>query len=168
MSYKIANIKISIKTKGLCLNNVLNKALENKLYCVNYKNYIVLKNTFTYIIFKYNKNKINHINITKLKSKIDVLAAIKLIKKLLNIKIHFFSIDNIIATGFIGDKLNLQFIIEKKYFEVMKYNNETFPGLFIKFEIGTIILFSTGKFVCVGVKSEKNLKCLIQKIHVLI
>ncbi len=47
----------------------------------------------------------------------------------------------------------------------ISYNNEVFPGLFIKVKqenkkIGTIIIFHSGKVVFVGIKSIKKLKCL--------
>jgi TATA-box binding protein (TBP) (component of TFIID and TFIIIB) len=48
----------------------------------------------------------------------------------------------------------------------MKYNNEKFPGLFVKFKEGTAILFHSGKVVLVGCKNEENLKCLTTNIYV--
>ena len=49
-------------------------------------------------------------------------------------------------------------------FENIKYNNEKFPGVFLKFKIGTVILFHSGKLVIVGCKNIENIECLISKI----
>ncbi len=58
--------------------------------------------------------------------------------------------------------LNLSDISKTCNFKNLKYNNEKFPGLFVKFETGTVILFHSGKLVIVGCKTEKD---IYQKSH---
>lgn len=164
MDYKIANVKVSIKTKQLSLDIVLKICHEKELYCNNYKNFLVVKNVYTYIIFKKNKNDENHINITKIPTLDLVSDAIALIQQLTNCFVISKSIDNIIASTCVKKLLDLKEV--SKLFSNVKYNNEKFPGLFIKFKIGTAIIFHSGKIVIVGAKTEENIKCLIQKIFV--
>ena len=73
-------------------------------------------------------------------------------------------VDNIIATLNIQKPIDLVSVCEKKLFESIKYNNEKFPGLFVKFKEGTAILFHSGKIVLVGCKTKKDLKCLTLNI----
>jgi TATA-box binding protein (TBP) (component of TFIID and TFIIIB) len=165
MSYKIANVKVSVKTLSLSLDIVYQCASLKGLTCKNYTNFLVIKKKFTYIIFKTNKNNENHINITKIPNVSFVQEAIDLIKNLTNCFITSTHIDNIIATTNSNRELNLEQIVKEKKFDQIKYNNEKFPGLFVKFVIGTAILFHSGKIVIVGCKSEESIKCLIKKIY---
>ena len=162
MDYKIANVKVSIKTSPIVLDNVVEKCQQNGLYCKNYKNFLVIKNEYTYIMFKKNQQNENHINITKIPTLDLVGVAISRIKDLTNCVVTSQTIDNIIASTSIKKRLNLQSVA--KLFPSVKYNNEKFPGLFIKSQLGTAILFHSGKIVIVGSKKEKHIKCLIQSI----
>jgi len=162
MEYKIANVKVSIKTSPLSLDIVLLKCQEKNLYCKNYKNFLVVKSLFTFIIFKKNKNNENHINITKIPNLDLVSNALSTIKELTNCEVISHTIDNIIASTSSEKPLNLQHI--SSVFPCVKYNNEKFPGLFVKFKLGTAILFHSGKIVLVGVKKEEDIQCLIQSI----
>ena len=67
-----------------------------------------------------------------------------------------FKVDNIIATDDFHQHLNLKEIAQRKIFEKVKYNSEQFPGLFIKFNTGTVILFHSGKIVIVGCKTQQE------------
>ncbi len=162
MDYKIANVKVSIKTSALVLDNVIIKCTENNLYCKNYNNFLVVKDLYTYIIFKRNSNNENHINITKIPNLDSVSNSIQRIQDLTNCLVLSQTIDNIIASTACKKQLNLQLI--STLFSNVKYNNEKFPGLFIKFKTGTVILFHSGKIVIVGSKNEQDIKCLIQNI----
>ena len=162
MDYKIANVKVSIKTTPLFLDNVVLKCLEENLYCKNYNNFLVVKKIYTFIIFKTNKNSENHINITKIASLDLVVDAIATITYLTKCEVLSQTIDNIIASTSFKRQIDLQSISNR--FPSVKYNNEKFPGLFIKYKIGTAILFHSGKIVIVGAKKEKDIECLIQNI----
>jgi len=40
----------------------------------------------------------------------------------------------------------------------VKYNNQKFPGLFIKYKKGTALVFFSGKVVIVGCKNQTEIK----------
>ena len=162
MCINITNVKVSIKTSPILLNNVLKLEVPLK----NYKNFIVLKDKYTYSIFKTNANSENHINITKIPNLNKIQDSIDNLKRFLDFSVKNLKVDNIIATLKLGKSIDLVSVCEKKLFKSMKYNNEKFPGLFVKFEQGTAILFHSGKIVLVGCKSEVDLKCLTQNIYV--
>lgn len=169
LDYKIANVKVSLKTDKVFLDNVCEIAKEKKLYCKKYKNFIVLKSNYTYIIFKSKEQQSeSHINITKIPNTKSVRKAIDVITSLILCTIISYKVDNIIATTNLNRQINLASIVNNKKFNNLKYNNEKFPGLFIKFSIGTVIIFHSGKIVIVGCKTKKSVKCLIRKICVLI
>ena len=169
IEYSVANVKVSLKTSKIFLDNVCEIAKEKKLYCKNYKNFIVIKSTFTYIIFKSkDEQSESHVNITKIPNTNNILEAILTIQSLIPCTIISYKIDNIIATTSLKKKINLETISKSGKFKNLKYNNEKFPGLFIRFSLGTVIIFHSGKIVIVGCKSEDSIKCLIQKISALI
>lgn len=162
--YRIANVKVSIKTSPLFLDTVYKNLFSQSIVCKQYNNFLVVKSKFTYIIFKTNKNRENHINITKIPSIKNIFEAVELIKVLTDCQVTSQTIDNIIATTNHKSKISLKEVIEKKIFSAVKYNNEKFPGLFLKFEEGTAILFHSGKIVLVGCKTVKNIECLLTYI----
>src|SRR3990172_9341823 len=65
-------------------------------------------------------------------------------------------IQNIVASGTIGFDLNLNTLAMK--LDNTEYEPEQFPGLVYKLEEekATFLLFSNGKVVCTGTKSEKE------------
>jgi transcription initiation factor TFIID TATA-box-binding protein len=65
-------------------------------------------------------------------------------------------IQNIVASGSIGMKLNLNVLAMK--LENTEYEPEQFPGLVYKLmeAKATFLLFSNGKVVCTGTKSEQE------------
>lgn len=67
-------------------------------------------------------------------------------------------VQNMVASGDVGGKLNLNEIIMK--FENTEYDPEQFPGLVYKLPNShiTFLLFGTGKIVITGAKSEKEIK----------
>lgn len=94
----------------------------------------------------------------------------KIIKSLekINIKIKEFpkvSIQNIVASGSVGMDLNLNILAMK--LDNTEYEPEQFPGLVYKLpnHRATFLLFSNGKIVCTGTKSEKE---LLEVVDVLI
>jgi len=102
----------------------------------------------------------------------DVLESIKKIIKSLekiNIKIKGFpevKIQNIVASGSVGMDLNLNVLALK--LENTEYEPEQFPGLVYKLpeHHATFLLFSNGKVVCTGTKSEEQVnKALDQLIE---
>ncbi|MCX8147014.1 MAG: TATA-box-binding protein [Candidatus Woesearchaeota archaeon] len=93
----------------------------------------------------------------------------KIIKSLekINIKIKIkpeVKIQNIVASGNIGMDLNLNVLAMK--LENTEYEPEQFPGLVYKLpeEKATFLLFSNGKIVCTGTKSEEEVHEALDKL----
>ncbi|RLE38651.1 TATA-box-binding protein [Candidatus Woesearchaeota archaeon] len=99
----------------------------------------------------------------------------KIIKSLekIGIKITIkpkITIQNIVAAGMIGMDLNLNVLAMK--LKNTEYEPEQFPGLVYKLNIAgkkenykaTFLLFSNGKIVCTGTKSEEQVKEAVDKL----
>lgn len=162
--FNIRNIKASVKIKEISLSQIVDSLKLNDIKFSQFSNFISFQHEFTFIIFKPGSNHLNHINITKIFSLNSVPQAIQHIKKIFKRKIKNVKIDNIIATVDLHKQISLRDICIKNIFEAIKYNNETFPGLFVKFSEGTAIIFHTGKVVVVGCKTIDSVKCITQKI----
>ncbi len=85
----------------------------------------------------------------------------KIIKSLEKIGIHIkikpvINIQNIVASGAVGMDLNLNSLAMK--LDNIEYEPEQFPGLVYKLDAAkaTFLLFSNGKVVCTGTKSEEE------------
>ena len=95
----------------------------------------------------------------------------KIIKSLekINIKIKIkpeIKIQNIVASGSVGMDLNLNVLAMK--LENTEYEPEQFPGLVYKLAEAraTFLLFSNGKIVCTGTKSEKEVHTALDMLIV--
>jgi len=97
----------------------------------------------------------------------------KIIKSLekINIKIKIkpeIKIQNIVASGSVGMDLNLNELATK--LQNVEYEPEQFPGLVYKLQASktnpqaTFLLFSNGKIVCTGTKSEKEVHLALDKL----
>jgi transcription initiation factor TFIID TATA-box-binding protein len=93
----------------------------------------------------------------------------KIIKALekINIKIKItpvINIQNIVASGTVGMDLNLNVLAMK--LENTEYEPEQFPGLVYKLPAAkaTFLLFSNGKVVCTGTKSEEEVHAALDKL----
>ena len=93
----------------------------------------------------------------------------KIIKSLekINVKIKDFpevKIQNIVAAGSVGMDLNLNVLAMK--LENTEYEPEQFPGLVYKLpeQKATFLLFSNGKVVCTGTKSEEEVNKALDKL----
>ena len=95
----------------------------------------------------------------------------KIIKSLKKININItikpeITIQNIVASGSIGMDLNLNSLTMK--LKNTEYEPEQFPGLVYKLsdkEVkSTFLLFSNGKIVCTGTKSQKEMQLAIEKL----
>ena len=93
----------------------------------------------------------------------------KIIKSLekINVKIKGepqVNIQNIVAAGSVGMDLNLNVLAMK--LENTEYEPEQFPGLVYKLpeQKATFLLFSNGKVVCTGTKSEEEVNKALDKL----
>lgn len=96
-------------------------------------------------------------------------SIVKIIKALekINIKIKItpkITIQNMVASGSIGMELNLNTLAMK--LDNTEYEPEQFPGLVYKLKGGkaTFLLFSNGKIVCTGTKSEDEVHESVKKL----
>lgn len=87
----------------------------------------------------------------------------KIMKSLekINIKIKEepdFTVQNIVASGSVGFALNLNYLAMQ--LDNTEYEPEQFPGLVYKLpdKRATFLLFSNGKIVCTGTKSEQEVE----------
>ena len=95
----------------------------------------------------------------------------KIIKSLEKISIKIkvkpeIKIQNIVASGSVGMDLNLNKLAMD--LDHTEYEPEQFPGLVYKLPDTrtTFLLFSNGKIVCTGTKSEKKLNEAVDKLIV--
>lgn len=93
----------------------------------------------------------------------------KIIKSLekINVKIKAYPevhIQNIVAAGSVGMDLNLNVLAMK--LDNTEYEPEQFPGLVYKLpdQKATFLLFSNGKVVCTGTKSEEEVNKALDKL----
>jgi transcription initiation factor TFIID TATA-box-binding protein len=91
---------------------------------------------------------------------------IKSLEKI-NVKVKItpvITIQNIVASGEIGIMLNLNELAMK--LENTEYEPEQFPGLVYKLRDcqATFLLFSNGKIVCTGTKSQKAIEVAVEKL----
>ncbi len=93
----------------------------------------------------------------------------KIIKSLKKIGIEIkikpeINVQNIVASGNIGMDLNLNVLAMK--LENTEYEPEQFPGLVYKLDEAkaTFLLFSNGKIVCTGTKSEDEVELAVERL----
>jgi|GWRWMinimDraft_12_1066020.scaffolds.fasta_scaffold09456_2 TATA-box binding protein (TBP) (component of TFIID and TFIIIB) len=166
--FQITNIKLSLKLQSVSLDSVENFCEKKKIYFKTYPNFIVIKTKYSYILFKENNQNINHLNITKIPSFLDIEDSIELFAKIINSKRHLFTqktIDNITANFSLNKTINLSYFAARyknDYF--IQYKNETFSGLCIRFLSGTALLFHTGNVVVIGCNNTRDIKWIMKKI----
>jgi transcription initiation factor TFIID TATA-box-binding protein len=74
------------------------------------------------------------------------------------------SIQNIVASVSLNQRIDLQKIVEK--FPHTEYNPTVFPGLVFRLKKPktATLIFGTGKMVCTGAKSEKESRRAVEKV----
>ena len=74
------------------------------------------------------------------------------------------TIQNVVASASLDQKFNLLDIV--KTFSNVEYNPKRFPGLVFRLKRPktATLIFSTGKMVCTGAKSEKLAKSAVNKV----
>ena len=74
------------------------------------------------------------------------------------------NVENVVATATLGQKIDLLAIMEA--FRDVEYRPKKFPGLVFRLKKPktTTLIFSTGKMVCTGAKSEKMARSAVEKV----
>lgn len=175
MDYKITNIKLSIKSSNYCLDTVQKKCKALNIDFKLFNNFIVIKNCFTYIIFKKSfkkQNRDNHINITKIDSFEKIPCTVKFLKNLQpDIILHLIKIDNITVSYNFKQFINIPILSKLALTNFyVTFNKETFPGLFLKSKknYGTAIVFYTGKCVLLGSKNLNDVDNILLSLKNLV
>lgn len=77
---------------------------------------------------------------------------------------HDVVIQNVVAVASLGQKMDLMAIM--KTFRNVKYRPKSFPGLAFKLKKPktTTLIFSTGKMVCTGAKSERMAMSAVRRV----
>lgn len=165
--FHVRNIKVSVKVKALILNNALNKLHQKFIPTRHFGNFISFKhNGYTFVLFKKGKRRDSHVNVTQIPNFACIHRAIASLIKLIECEVLHYTVDNIIATSDLNRTLSLKEVVKQIKFKKIKYNSEIFPGVFIRFKRGTVILFHSGKLVIVGCRSIDNLRWIVNLIHV--
>lgn len=163
---EVRNIKISVTTGPISLNNVIKCLDQCNISYKGFANFVSFNYQFSFVVFKTSSNNLNHINVSRVKSKKEIKVVENILLSVFLVPIHSIKVDNIVSTSNIGRELNLFEIVRKQIFPNLKYNPEQFPGLFVKFNKGTTILFHSGKIVIVGCKSYDDLKWVVTETSV--
>jgi transcription initiation factor TFIID TATA-box-binding protein len=76
----------------------------------------------------------------------------------------YINIENVVATGALRQNIDLNSIV--RVFPGVEYRPEQFPGLVyrLKKPKSTTLIFSSGKMVCTGTKSERQARKAVMKV----
>ena len=127
--YRISNIKVSLKIDYISLDNVIQICCDQDIIHKIYNNFIVLKATYTYVIFKSKNIKNNHINVTQIKSFSDINKAVSEIYSFLQKPIQSEHVDNIIASVKFSNWCDLDTISTLYDTYNIKYNKEEYSTI---------------------------------------
>jgi transcription initiation factor TFIID TATA-box-binding protein len=169
LDYKINNVVATVKlnlNKKLNLTKIARKLCNAEYYPERFPGVIHRQENprATFLIFSTGKMVVTRIEIVE-----DVEKVVrKLMKKIKKIGIKpsnlIIVIENIVANGDLHTLINLNKAV--LLMDFVMYEPEVFPGLIynMKNPRAVFLLFSTGKFVCTGIKEKKNLKKAILKL----
>lgn len=165
--FSISNLKISLKISDICLKSLLSHFECLKIPFNIKSNYIIVRYDFVYIFYKSKDCKVRFINVTKIKCETYLDQVVKkLCDEILagfELEILSKNTDNITAGIKLDKKIDLNKIClssENPHVINVKYNKEKFPGVFLKFREGTLIIFYSGNVNVVGCKSVDHLETL--------
>lgn len=160
---EVNNIKASCKVKNSDVGAKLKEfSINSSLVTLKKSNFFVLRDKFVYIIFY-----TGHINITGIKAFHEINQSKGEIKAHLNLDIGEPRIDNITLSGSVKGKVNLfsfSSILQQNRLD-FGFNPHKFPGLNFRPTScpGTVVLFSSGKFILVGIKCQANITRVIDE-----
>ena len=150
-SIVIHNVKISIKLK---------QGRFNFLNSYKQRNFVVIRDTYTYVIFKPNKEGVHHINITKVPSLEQVDSSVRQLKSMIiEGELGQPCVDNLTATLNLQQTLKLSHLYTsmRRDFNLW-FNAFVFPALFWRQACGTLYIFASGKVNLVGFKTPDQLE----------
>jgi TATA-box binding protein (TBP) (component of TFIID and TFIIIB) len=173
----VKNVKIHFKVADISRLNtgiadLLTLKLENTFpisdTLTRKHNFCVFKRRFVYIIF-YNTG---FVNCTKIRNYSEISAALEEFSQVFKLDLEYFStpiIDNTTSSGSFDKVIYLNKLKEKiqaqNVFQKVNFNPEHFPGLFIKTNNGTIIVFHSGKYTIIGAKCQQQADTVFSQVH---
>ena len=156
----VSNIKFSctiILTDEAPLS--LNKDVERKVF----SNFTVVRKKYVYTIFKTrNNDKTYHVNITKVPSREDIEISLSKLTDIISNRFYVktWKINNLTCSFRADFEIPLLDVFEKlqkkSFVKKMRFNPERFPGMFVSLEANTILIFSTGRMIIIGAKTEDS------------
>ncbi|MFX0021566.1 MAG: TATA-box-binding protein [Candidatus Hermodarchaeota archaeon] len=170
LEYQINNIVATAKmeiTEKIDLVKIAKKMIDCEYHPERFPGVIYRADNprATFLIFSSGKMVITGLEFVENAEK----AVSKVIKKLKKIGIKLInpviSIQNIVSSGDLHTNINLNKAVLQM--EFIMYEPEVFPGLIYNMRDprAVFLLFSTGKFVCTGVKKENTLEKAIKKLN---
>ena len=110
--------------------------------------------------FFFRRDSKQHLNVTKIKTIESCHEALNEISKLLKQSIdkYVWKIDNLTAITNLNQKIDLHNLLLKNKDCNIHFNNLQFPGLFIRKDTLTAIVFQTGKIVIIGGTTEEQIQ----------
>jgi len=160
MQFTIHNMVITVKFSDRINLSLLLKKLEGGEYVPDQFPGLVyrMKNPrVSFLIFS--TGIMNCTGTTSLNEAKNAIEKMLELFKQIGVKVYKpkMEIQNIVASAKLGARLNLDTIAFE--LENSEYEPETFPGLVYKMKGSvTFLIFGTGKIVCVGAKSAKDVK----------
>lgn len=167
----LKNIKISVKLLNFDYVNRIQflKHRYSKAKFTVHDNFMVLKEIFTYILFKPKNNEaVCHLNITKIPSFDSIQKSIHFATRLFHCTYnpHSIRIDNMTYLHYLNNNVNLPLLYDTFHSNFrLKYNNSVFPGLNFKNDIGSAIIFHTGIVIIVGCKTINQVYNIISIVE---
>jgi transcription initiation factor TFIID TATA-box-binding protein len=170
LDYKINNIVATTKidvTEKFDLVEMARKLYDAEYYPERFPGLIYRQDNprATFLIFSTGKMVITGLELVD-NAEIAVKKLFKKIRKFgIKISEPEITIQNIVASGDLHTRVDLNKAV--LLMEYSMYEPEVFPGLIynMKNPRAVFLLFSTGKYVCTGVKKEEVLKSAILKIQ---
>jgi TATA-box binding protein (TBP) (component of TFIID and TFIIIB) len=149
---KVSNVKISFKVGiGVCTSLLDHPSAKITSY------YVIVREVYVFTFYF----KSGVINITKIATFNDIPNAVKKFMELISSNISVqVRVDNSTATGSCQTRIDFnRFKNVLDYDCLLRYNNLVFPGAFFKTPNNKrIILFKSGKYVCLGCRSESEVE----------
>ncbi|MFW9988700.1 MAG: TATA-box-binding protein [Candidatus Odinarchaeota archaeon] len=169
LDYEINNVVATAKidtTEKFKLENIAQKLPDSEYFPERFPGLIFRLNIprATFLIFSTGKMVITGLRFVS-NANIALKKFLKKIKKYgVKITEPLVTIQNIVASGDFHTFIDLNKAV--LIMEYVMYEPEVFPGLIynMKDPRAVFLLFSTGKYVCTGIKKEEVLKTAISKI----
>lgn len=168
--YRVSNIKgsFSFEKTSENIKKIRQYQPKKSESVVQHSNFTVIRSEFVFIIFWSS----GYVNVTKIKNFADIKKVFPEFIELTDIQpVSRISIHNIHAFGVWKNNHNLNDLrIKLRRADLnsnigVSFNPSFFPGLIIRIKnLGTFILFQSGKFAFLGVKSLKNLEKISHQI----